>query len=174
MNPAHIASFAAIALMALPGAGEAQRYGGMPAPAVRQEAPREPERRQHHYRRHHPAPARYLILNDGTIIADLGWGYEQVVRSCQLSGGQQQTWVSNPAATAAPTAGGLQQAPGWQPAPGHQPAPGQQHASSQQWTPPRYEPPRHPSASHVSPVVTSRAAPCWVRDGHGNIVIVNR
>jgi hypothetical protein len=169
-----------IALAALPAAGAAQRYGGMPAPATREEVRPEPDRRGGSYRRHHRPPARYIVLNDGSIIADLGYGYEQVIRSCSVTGSQRQSWVTHPAPAPARPAGAspTQPVPGWQPAPGQQPAPGAPAQGSQQWSPPRYEPPPQitprQAAPPRAPVVTSRPTPCWVTDGYGNIFIVNR
>jgi hypothetical protein len=178
------ASLAMILLASAPAAAAAQRVGQMPAPAPREQVQPQPERHGSYHRRV-PAPVRYIVLNDGTIIADLGWGYEQVVRSCAVTGAQPQTWVTYPAAApqrSGSQPSGNQPAPGWQPAPGQQAAPGQQPAPrqpvpqqpSQVSRPPQYRPPPHPNPQHVAPVVTSRPAPCWVRDGYGNLVIVNR
>lgn len=130
------------------------RAGAMPAPVIEQAPaaarthPR--DRRDHDGRGHRDHRPSYIVLGDGTVLADLGWGYEQVIRSCSVMGvpvppsGGTGTVVTGGGSSMQPVT--TRQAP----------AP---------YTPPQY----------IPPVATTAPAPraaCWTTDANGRIVVV--
>lgn len=88
----------------------------------------------------HASQVPVIVLQDGSVVADFGRGYERLIRACSAysggdwPGGQRRTRVVDRApqggsASRAPAAGGLQTAPGaggLQPAPGMSAPPGAQ------------------------------------------------
>ena len=98
--------------------------------------------------RHRPS---YIVLGDGTVLADLGWGYEPVLRNCSSplatapGGTNRGTVVTGGGGTLQPV-----------PSSGAQPEP---------YTPPQYIPP-------VATTETRASAACWTTDVNGRIVVL--
>ncbi|MHB1265362.1 MAG: hypothetical protein ACYC1S_13250 [Gemmatimonadaceae bacterium] len=151
------------------GSARPARTAAMPAPVERTPpgaapASQEYDRRDDRERRHHREP-RYIILGDGTVLADLGYGYEQVIRSCT---GQR---AASPGAT-----GALNAAPNpaqhAAPNPNAQPVPNQ----AAPYKPPVYTPPVYTPPAYTPPVTTNGTsqgmAVCWTTDRNGQIAIV--
>ncbi len=155
------------------GSARPARTAAVPAPVERTapvaaSATRDDDRRgdrrddgEHHRRR---AP-RYIILGDGTVLADLGYGYEQVIRSCASQGVAQG--AGNGALNAAPNPA---QHPS--PNPNTQPVPNQ----AAPYQPPVYTPPVYTPPVYTPPVTANAGsqgrAACWTTDRNGQVVIV--
>lgn len=155
------------------GSARPARTAAMPAPVERQTptvtngATRDDDRRDGHrdgHGDHHRRSPRYVILGDGTVLADLGYGYEQVIRSCA---GQRVAQGNAGALSAAPNPN--QHAA---PNPNAQPVPNQ----ASPYQPPVYAPPVYTPPAYTPPVTTNAAsqasAACWTTDRNGQVVIV--
>jgi hypothetical protein len=156
------------------GSARAPRAAAMPAPVERQ-APSTPgqardydrrdDRRDDH-RDHHRRAPRYVILGDGTVLADLGYGYEQAIRSCAsqrvvAQGNGTLNAAPNPNQHAAPN-------------PNAQPVPTQ----AAPYQPPVYTPPVYTPPVYTPPATSNTSYPagaaCWTTDRDGQVVIVRQ
>lgn len=157
------------------GSARAPRAAAMPAPVERDvptrvqsagDYDRRDDRRDYDRDRHRREP-RYVILGDGTVLADLGYGYQQAIRSCASQGAAVQgnggalNAAPNPNQHAAPN-------PNAQPVP-NQAAPYQPPV----YTPPVYTPPAYtpPATTNAS---SSATGACWTTDRNGQVVIVRQ
>lgn len=112
MTHAHIVGLAAALLvLAVPAAAQSGRIASLPAPR--------------------PAPQEIpvIVLDDGSVVADFGRGYERLLRSCSAYAGG--TWPGGQArgrgASAPPQGGSASRPPnatGLPPVPGMSPVPG--------------------------------------------------
>jgi len=100
-----------------------------------------------------------VLMSDGSIMADFGFGLESVRRPCNgavvQSGGK--VFVGNGLVISHPTPG-MQPAPRMQPAPGLQPAPGMQPAPAQQSVVRR-------------PASQAAGGSCFTRNGSGQVFV---
>lgn len=152
-------------------AAQSGRIGAMPSPA-----PVRPSEE-----------TRMVVLNDGSVVADFGRGYERVIRSCDayFRNARLVDAYGRPI-DPAPQGGSGQRPPGADglpPAPGQAPAPDQvgrtrlsatrqgTAPSSGAATPGSTLQPRHSAWRTVGPVYHDRA--CYARDQRGRLRLIH-
>lgn len=155
------------------GSARPTRTAAIPAPVERTMPTAAPVARDHDRRdgrddHHRHRGPRYLVLGDGTVLADLGYGYEQVIRSC--AGQRLGPQGANPNAVAAAPNPNQHVAPN----PNAQPLPNQPAP----YQPPVYTPPVYTPQAYTPPATTDASTPaagaCWTTDRSGRIVIVSQ
>lgn len=154
MKPAVLTATIGLLLVAVPVGVSAQsgRVGAMPAPAPARQADQ----------------TRMIVLNDGSVVADFGRGYERVIRSCDAYfwNARRVDAYGRPI-DPAPQGGSAQRPPGVSglpPAPGQAPVPDQVGRT-------RLSATRHPGWRTVGPAYYDRA--CYARDHHGRLRLIH-
>ena len=171
-----ISVFALVAIAASASTGSAQRTqhapaatSGAAAPHVAAIAPPPgPPMQQiypHRYSGHggFRSDLPILLMADGRVFADFGWGFEQIVRSCALPSGYSSSQIVSPSGlqqpvvvqptVTQPTAPGVERLPYTPPVPNQQ-TPSQQMAARE---------------ARVPPSVASQS--CWAISQTGRIVV---